>query len=383
MRYRLDAVGLHGLSLMLMVMVLTAGSALAQVQHVIHISVDGLRSLPAREGDEGQYLPELVEAGKLPTFARLAKEGAWTHNARTDFNRSETLPNHASMITSRPSVQPKGMPNTTQHQWTNNSDVPVTVTIHNNHPHVEYVASVFDVVHDAGKSTALYNGKGKFLIFDRSYDEIYGQPHEHGRDKIDSYVLKGDSAQLTSSMLEELAERKFGYVFLHYRGPDGAGHSKGWGSPAWQQSVIDVDTLIGKILEKIENDPQFKGRTALIITADHGGTGTGHGESNKVECYTIPVYVWGPGVAAGSDLYELNKDVRTDPGVGRPDYTIASPGQPIRNGDTGNLALSLLGLGPIPGSFINADQSLRVAPVEAAVIAAEADVEVEAAVEVE
>lgn len=61
---------------------------------------------------------------------------------------------------------------------------------------------------------------------------------------------------------------------------------------------------------------------------------------------------------AGSDFYALNTASRTDPGRGRPDYNAAS--QPIRNGDSGNLALSLLGLPPVPGSSSNAAQDLVV-----------------------
>jgi hypothetical protein len=54
----------------------------------------------------------------------------------------------------------------------------------------------------------------------------------------------------------------------------------------------------------------------------------------------------------------MNAGVRFDPGTANVDQT--SPTQPIRNGDVGNLALELLGLGPIPGSTINANQSLSI-----------------------
>jgi hypothetical protein len=54
----------------------------------------------------------------------------------------------------------------------------------------------------------------------------------------------------------------------------------------------------------------------------------------------------------------MNRECRRDPGEERIEY--AAEHQPIRNGDTGNLALSLLGLGPIPTSVINAKQDLHV-----------------------
>jgi len=70
------------------------------------------------------------------------------------------------------------------------------------------------------------------------------------------------------------------------------------------------------------------------------------------------IMIWGPGVGKGIDLYDINQSTRKDPGDGRPKY--ARSNQPIRNGDLGNLALKMLGLPHIPGSFMNNKQDLQV-----------------------
>jgi hypothetical protein len=105
-------------------------------------------------------------------------------------------------------------------------------------------------------------------------------------------------------------------------------------------------------------DERFKGQTALILSADHGGTGLDHGLNTNPLNFVIPFYVWGASIAH-DDLYSLNASTRVDPREGRPDYTEQGR-QPIRNGDGGNLALKLLGLPAIGASVINAAQDLNV-----------------------
>ena len=111
-----------------------------------------------------------------------------------------------------------------------------------------------------------------------------------------------------------------------------------------------MDTQIGKIMQMVTNSPTLQGKTAIILTADHGGHGTTHGDTTNPLDYTIPFYVWGPGVTAGGDLYAMNPTTRTAPGANsNPPYTGS---QPIRNGDSANLAMTLLGLESVPGSTI-------------------------------
>lgn len=337
------------------VLVLNLAAGCFGAEHVIHISVDGLNA---------QLLQQLIDDGNAPNFKRFEDEGAWTINARADYTQTNTLPNHTCMLTGRPVAQPEGMPGTTHHGWTENSGGGRGSTLHTQgNPQLHYIASVFDVVHDAGLSTALYATKPKFAIYDVSYDEHNGAAAEHGRDKIDAVFITGDdpprfSQTVNQRFLEDMARQHFNYAFIHYRDADTAGHALSWGSAAWFYAVRNVDAYLGDIFKLVDSDKELAGHTAIILSTDHGGVGFGHSDATKAEDYTIPVMVWGAGVGRGN-LYAMNRQTRTDPDAERIDYV--SKGQPIRNGDTGNLALSLLGLGPIPGSLINGQQDLLVA----------------------
>ncbi len=329
----------------------------AGIEYVIHISVDGLR-------------PDAITtlgAGNAPNFFRLRSEGAFTDNARTDAEFTNTLPNHTSMLTGR------SVNGTSGHNYTGNGLPAPTTTLHTTIG--SYVASVFDVAHDHGLSTGLYASKDKFIIYEQSFDAASGALDvtgtDNGRDKIDSWVYDSDTAALVTRYLADMANTPYNYSLLHLRDPDSAGHGSTWDltpGSAYLTAVTAVDDLLGEVLGQIESDPRLDGKTAIVLTADHGGRlGThGHSPDNDAENYAIPFYVWGPGIAGGTDLYALNLFTRTDPGTSQPAYT--DSGQPIRNADSGNLALDLLGLGPIPGATINANQNLAVAvvPVPAA-----------------
>ncbi len=311
-------------------------------EHVILISVDGLQP----DAITGQSQAE------LPNFYRLRDDGAFTDDARTDFHFTNTLPNHTSMVTGRPVQGTEG------HNYTDNGDP--TTTIHLNKG--EYVSSMWDVAHDAGLSTSLFASKSKFSLFDDSYDEDSGAAHTNGADKIDAYahVWSGSGVNQTArpavdDFLADMWANRRHLSMLHIRDPDSAGHAAGWMSSDYLSAVDRADDMLGQVFDLIEKRPVYTGRTAIVLTSDHGGTGGGHGDPTSAANYTIPLYVWGPSVTAGADLYALNPASRVDPGTGRPDYTGL---QPIRNGGAGNLALSLLGLPPIPGSGINEDQSL-------------------------
>ena len=315
------------------------------IRYVIHISVDGLR-------------PDAVQRQSpeaLPAFARLRTEGAVTQNARTDADYRNTLPNHTAQLTGRGVVGARG------HNWTVNVDPAPGVTLHSNKG--SYIASVFDVAHDHGLRTGAWVSKTKFSLFDTSYDADHGAPdvtgEDDGRDKIDTFFYEEGTDEVVARFIADSRAEPYHYAFIHLRDPDATGHWLTWSvrtGSRYMQAVRRADARIGEIMDFIESDPRLAGHTALIVTADHGGTGHNH-YAEKVKHYTVPFYVWGPGIPA-ADLYVLNEGIRANPEAENVGFD--APLQPIRNGEAANLALAMLGLDPVPGSTINEAEPLRV-----------------------
>ena len=318
----------------------TAGSADDPVDYVVAISIDGLNPDAIRRlGREG-----------APAFHRLMAEGATTLNARSAYERTITLPNHTGMVTGRRITVAGG------HRVTFNEDNGRTV----HRSAGGYVASMFDVAHDRGRGTAFYSAKDKFNFLNRSWDGRHGARDRvgraNGRDKIGRYFVASEPTNVTR-LVRRLHDDPDELSFVHIAYPDRAGHAYGFMSPAYVRAVHSADTQVGRILDAITSDTRLRRHAAVVLTADHGGLGANHTDPTKKADYTVPFMVWGVGVARGADLYDLNAGDRREPGTSRPGYGGV---QPVRNGELANLALDLLDLPRVPGSWFDARQDLSV-----------------------
>lgn len=322
------------------------------VDHVVIVSVDGLRA----DALEGSALEQ------LPAFARLL-QGPHTLNARCDPDISVTLPNHVGMVTGRPMWGPSG------HAYELNT-LPLAPTAGGlvRPSPTRYIASCFDVAHNAGLFTAAVASKLKFTLFVQTWGEEYGAPDvdprsgDDGKSKIDTFTFAEDMPRVTDAVVDALDDRSSdatgltrGLVFAHYALPDSVGHTTGWTTETdqpWMASVRAVDAELGRLLAAIDADPALNDRTAIILTSDHGGgvPFLTHTDQDALVNHRIPFVVWVDGLHQPSDLYAANAGSRADPELGRAtahDFGAA----PIRNTDAGNAALQLLGLDPIPGSI--------------------------------
>jgi len=229
-------------------------TASSDIEHVVIISVDGLR-------------PDAIDLAESPTFDTLRANGAYSPNAQTILP-SITLPSHASMLT--------GM-------------TPEKHGIVWGLPYIGWPGmagpTIFSLAHEQGLSTTMIYGKEKFghLVLENSVDEVIGG------DAHDPEIKDGAIKVIEAGLPDVL--------FIHFPDTDRVGHAYGWLSPNQLFAVTFVDNMISEIVESLKKEGYFE-RTLLIITADHGGHDKVHGDDNP-EDLTIPWLAVGPGVRSG------------------------------------------------------------------------------------
>jgi predicted AlkP superfamily pyrophosphatase or phosphodiesterase len=316
------------------------GAADDPIDRILAISVDGLNP---------QAIHQLGPS-RTPAFHRLIREGATTLNARTAHEETNTLPNHTGMLTGLRVDDRHG-----GHGVTFNDDNGST----GHGAAGRYVASMFDVVHDHGGSTALFTAKEKFALYQRTWNTHGAQDRtdaDNGRAKIDRFAIACNDTSLVATLTAELRGSPRDLTFLHLSQPDQTGHDHDFMSQRYLTAVHDTDQLLGHILDTIAADPTLRSHTLVLLTADHGGQGESHSDPTQLANYRIPFMAWGPGITAGRDLYRINPAYR-NPGTARTNYHNT---QPIRNGDLANLVTDVLDLPPVPGSQLNRRHTLNV-----------------------
>ena len=232
-----------------------AGLSLLQpIEQVVLISIDGLR-------------PDAMELANTPTLDALRLAGVYSPNAQAVVP-SVTLVNHASML--------GGMaPEKHGIDW----NVADSSKGKINGP------TLFTVAHNAGLSTAMVVGKPKL-------------DHINLPGSVDDFIYAGyTDIQVANRSIELIKAGLPNVLFIHLPDVDSAGHLVGWMSTAQLLALANSDRQIGKIVDALETGGYLE-NTLLIITSDHGGSGTSHG-SNSPEDTTILWLAVGPNVPAG------------------------------------------------------------------------------------
>jgi predicted AlkP superfamily pyrophosphatase or phosphodiesterase len=246
---------------------------LPAVKQVVVIIVDGLR-------------PDVLLLADAPTMHGLVRGGAYSFWARTT-DLAVTLPSCTSMLTG---VVPQ------KHGITWNGTLPIGKAPY------PAVPTVFGMATQAGYVTALVAGKSKFAALAQTGTVTHAV--------VPTAVKISDEA-VAAEAEKVIAQFRPALLCVHFPDVDAAGHAQGWGSPAQLAQITRTDAQIAKVLAALER-AGLRDSTVVILSADHGGAGKGHG-GDDARSRHIPWVVSGPGVQAGRDLtLDAKLQVRTE-----------------------------------------------------------------------
>lgn len=237
------------------------------IDHVIVIGFDGLS-------------PDGLQHASTPTFDRLMKEGAYTMHARSVLPTSSSS-NWASMIMGAGSEQ-HGI---TSNAWERDNFTLPAIT-QNEEFLFPTIFKLIDTQKESPEIGAIYHWGGFGRLFEKSAVDF------------DEHLETEDETAVVAS--NYIKNRKAMFTFVHFDHVDHAGHEFGHETVEYYKSVEKADVLLKQVIKSIEEAGMAE-KTLVIISADHGGLGKGHGGESLQEI-EIPFILWGPTVKKNYEL---------------------------------------------------------------------------------
>ncbi|WP_025764941.1 alkaline phosphatase family protein [Dyadobacter tibetensis] len=244
-----------------------------QIEHVVVIGVDGMS-------------PDGIRKAHTPVMDTLLHQGSVKWQVRTVLTTASSQ-NWGSMIMGAGPEQ-HGIIN---NDWEIDKHTlpPVVAEKDGRFP------TIFSVLHRARPDAEIgtvYHWRG------------FGRLFQKNALNYDRHFSTEDSSAV--DFVRYFMEKKPVLGFLHLDHVDHAGHHDGHGTLPYYESVTKADSLIGLVLQGIQK-AGLQDKTLVLITADHGGKGKGHGGATPEEAEIAMIFS-GPGV---KPAYEIKQQVNT------------------------------------------------------------------------
>lgn len=268
----------------LLVLIGFAGNSFAQVpgvKHMILIGVDGMS-------------PNGINNAPTPNMDALVKNGSHTFLAKAVLPTSSS-PNWASMVMGAGPEQ-HGV---TSNDW---------------EPHKQTIELQCTGKKGNGKDSKMWptfygqlreqKPKSKIFCFHDWWD--YGRllepgvcSRKRGPGLYGLIFQKGNKISINRAK-RVIKKQDFDFIFVHLDHVDHAGHHDGHGTPQYYDAVAYADVLIGQVMDAVKK-AGIEDETIIMVTADHGGIGHGHGGNTPEEVNT-PWIIKGPGIKQGHTI---------------------------------------------------------------------------------
>lgn len=243
------------------------------IEHVIVIGVDGLS-------------PDGIRNATTPVMDSMIAGGAVKWNVRTVLTTASSQ-NWASMIMGAGPEQ-HGIIN---NDWERDDHTlpPIVAGEEGIFP------SIFGIIREQkpdAEMGAVYHWSGFGRLFEKkavNYDKNFSTEDSTAADFINYIKTKKPTLG-----------------FVHFDHVDHAGHHDGHGTPQYYAAVSKADSLIGEVLKGIK-ESGIEESTLVIVTADHGGKGKGHGGPTPEEG-EIAMILHGKDIKKG---YKIQQQVYT------------------------------------------------------------------------